>query len=115
MGPDRLVQSKLFIFLEYPLTMPFLLILYSNDRHIRQKSKGDDCIYVGIVIEGIVGSPAESHRQEAIMGDHARGLRGGPAKQYTLQATCVAHSLKVFGYRYHSGRRISRKRRAHTR
>ena len=49
------------------------------------------------------------------MGDHARGLRGGPAKQCTLQATCAAHGLKVIGYRYHAGRRIPRKRRARTR
>ena len=48
-----------------------------------------------ITLAEIVGSPAESHRQEAIMGDHARGLRGGPAKQCTLQATCVAHGLKA--------------------
>ena len=60
----------------------------------------------------IVGSPAESHRQEAITGDHARGLRGGPAKQCTLQATCAAHGLKVIGYRYHAGRKTPRKRRA---
>ena len=61
-----------------------------------------------------MGSPAESHRQEAIMGDHARGLRGGPAKQCTLQATCAAHGLKVLGSRYHSGSRIPRKRRERT-
>ena len=60
-------------------------------------------------------SPAESHRQEAIKGDHARGLRGGPAKHCTLQTTCAAHDLKAMGYRYHSGRKIPRKQRARTR
>ena len=114
MGPDRLVQSKLFIFLESPLTMPILLILYSNDRHVRQKNDGDDCTYVGIMIERIVGSPAESHRQVGNIGGPRKRSGGGATNQCTLQAACAAHGLKAIGYRYHAGRRIPRKRRART-
>ena len=115
MGSDRLVETKCFIFFESLLTLPSLLLWHSNDRNTCLKKERGSRMRAGTVtLAEIVGSPAESHRQEAIMEDHARGLRGGPAKHCTLQATCVAHGMKEIGYRYNSGCRISRKRRART-
>ena len=77
-GPDRLAMLNPLQPVESRLTLPFLLLWHSNDRNNRLRMKEVvESAWELLLPAEIVGSPAESHRQQAVVGDHARGLEGG--------------------------------------